>query len=149
MLLSHYLAAQNIKNVKTDNFEVQIELPRNWDIKAESARAQTVGPIPESVGINFVESTTLDLTSMYNKYIGDLKGGPSFEVVQEGTSTIHNKTYMWIEYEMKNQGIIFHDLLYLTKHGNSLISITATSTKSRHKTHLATLKTIIESIRFK
>lgn len=149
MLLSSNLAAQNIKTAKTDNFEIQIELPEFWDIKVKSGRVSTVGPLPENIGINFVETTSSDLTSKYNQYVGDLKGGANFKVIQEGTTTINGQNYMWIEHESKNQGVKFHDRLYLTKDGNSLISITATSTQRRYQTHLTTLITIVESIRFK
>jgi len=149
MFIGHISFGQIQKSVRTEYFNLDIELPEGWDLVEKEKNITTTGPIPENLGINFVEKTDETLDQRFEYYLNELEKGKRFKSFREGYEVINGQKYRWVEYEMKNTGFSFHSYLFLTIHNTALYSINLTSTKARYKTNLNALLIILRTMKMK
>lgn len=149
MFVGHISFGQSQKSVRSEYFNLVIELPEGWDLVENEKNLTTAGSIPENLGINFVEKTDETLDQRFEYYLNELEMGRSFRSFREGYEVIGGQKYRWVEYEMKNSGFRFHSYLYLTIHNSALYSINLTSTKARYKSNLNALLEILRTLKMK
>ncbi len=147
--ISFNLIGQNIKSVKSERFDFEIEIPDGWRLREDERDVSVNGPIPDNIGISFVEKTTETLDQASDRYINDVKGLSSFKTIREGLEEINGNKYRWIEYEMRNMGIMFHSYLYLTVHKGTLYSVNLTSKKGRDEMYMDILLKILRTIKIR
>jgi hypothetical protein len=136
-------------DVKITNLNFSIEIPGDWKLIIEENRASTKGPIPETIGVNFVKKTNASLVDNFDYYLSRLLAEEKFTIINRGNEIINGLKYRWVEYEMLNRGIIFHDYLYMTIYNKSLITVTLTSSHERFDQYSNILLIILRTIKMK
>ncbi len=148
LFFSQNILAQDTTHViQSHLFDFSIDLPTGWYIVEKGRNIKIEGPIPEKMGINYVQDTRSTLDERFNYFLHALRSGPEWKELKTGTQEIHGQAYQWVEYEVFTPGDIVHEILFLTIHKNKLYSITLTSTRERFQAHGAALITLLKSLR--
>lgn len=147
-MCSFALSSQNFKTIKNDELNISIKVLDGWYSEVDGNMLFIKGPIPENIGITKVGAISNPLHETFEATKSALNKIPSCKIYKAKKEEINNNEFFVLEYEMDNQGVRFHDHLYLTVNNGILYSITITSTKQRYKSKFELVYSMFKTLKF-